>query len=533
VKVQHSDPEESTLNSQDTYGVTLKKASALASEIPDGAKFTSLNIDQQYSQFKKLHLLPLKKKSGKTQALTHDILHEEKSDLNKETTASMASADCNDLLAKYKIPYKILSVKNCDVQEKLVPESEVVANRLSSSYNAPDFEKTAAAIKYFIDSPLHFDDPGAPPGNAPVLESVTALTGTQAPMKSKITVQKSASYDASPNVYSRPILPASRYAESTAKDVLAQKCAISYAEDAHEEVRIPSNIENPVENISEPATTESDAPSMLVSHHEGSSKSYKNIIIDNLSPKKARQSSPNAEDIVGRALTAKSKSPSRLSFERPSSATRVVWIDEAEMKKEFVESGIATFDADELETRLEQEPIKYKSPLSIYLNVADKNFRPAKSKYNTGLQLLPLRHGPDASDSKFDSKQRSVGLRFGERISGASVTGASAAGVQFNPVSALFRSKRWKSCSNYPLFTNKLKASKDLQRFARMIAIPQFNIQFKDEVSLIRCIESSKSFARHFSSISTKYDEFGELQSQPIFEHDSEKQDFFWTGLAE
>ena len=176
------------------------------------------------------------------------------------------------------------------------------------------------------------------------------------------------------------------------------------------------------------------------------------------------------------------------------------------------------------------ETKNYKSPLSVYLNVADKNFRPTKSKYNAGLQLVPLRQASDDQDAKFDSKQRSVGLRFGERTTTASASGVSASGVQFNPVSALFRSKRWKACSNYPLFTSKLKASKDLQRFARSATTLHFKIDFSDETSMMRCIESSATFALHFG-LPLTYDDFGDLQLlQPVEEEPLNESFFFWTG---
>jgi hypothetical protein len=173
-----------------------------------------------------------------------------------------------------------------------------------------------------------------------------------------------------------------------------------------------------------------------------------------------------------------------------------------------------------------------KTPLTIYLNAADKNFRPSKTKYNAGLQLLPLRQATNSSEGNFDSKQRSAGLRFGERVAGVSATGISASGVQFNPVSALFRSKRWKTCSNYPLFTSKLKASKDLQRFARLATTPRFRIDFNDERSMTACIESLKLFALHFALVS-KYDDLGQLQTEPFAREQDSIEGFFWTGLAD
>jgi hypothetical protein len=218
------------------------------------------------------------------------------------------------------------------------------------------------------------------------------------------------------------------------------------------------------------------------------------------------------------------------SCQRPSSAThRVVWIDETEREENQMD------DAFENDTTCEAtqvlEAMKVKTPLTIYLNAADKNFRPSKSKYNAGLQLVPLRQGTDSDglNTKFESKQRSAGLRFGERTAGASTTGVSASGVQFNPVSALFRSKRWKSCSNYHLFTSKLKASKDLQRFARSASTPHFKKDFSDEKSILRCIESSKLFALHFV-VAAKYDDLGD---QIFVEEDASTDTFFWTGLTE
>jgi hypothetical protein len=142
---------------------------------------------------------------------------------------------------------------------------------------------------------------------------------------------------------------------------------------------------------------------------------------------------------------------------------------------------------------------------------------------------MPLRQATDNLESKFDSKQRSVGLRFGERTTSASATGVSATGVQFNPVSALFRSKRWKSCSNYHLFTSKLQGSKILQRFARCAITPKYKIDFTDEKSMVRCFECSQLFAVYYA-VQLKYDDFGDLQP---CEEDHETVGFFWTGLAD
>jgi hypothetical protein len=95
----------------------------------------------------------------------------------------------------------------------------------------------------------------------------------------------------------------------------------------------------------------------------------------------------------------------------------------------------------------------------------------------------------------------------------------------FNPVSALFRSKRWKTCSNYPLLTSKLKASKDLQRFARLATTPRFKIDFNDERSMTACIESLELFA-HFALVS-KHDDLGQLQPAPFAREQDSTEGFF------
>jgi hypothetical protein len=250
-----------------------------------------------------------------------------------------------------------------------------------------------------------------------------------------------------------------------------------------------------------------------------------------LSPKKARQISPKLGHISNRVLVPKIKAEAPTSFQRPTSATHhVVWIDENEEEEDQMDASFETETCSNEATRAIQT-MTVKTPLTIYLNAADKNFRPTKSKYNAGLQLIPLRQTTEGPASKFDSKQRSAGLRFRERTASASVTGLSASGVQFNPVSALFRSKRWKSCSNYHLFTTKLKASKDLQRFARSATTPRFKIAFNDENSIIRCIVSSRMFALHFV-IAAKYDDLGELQPQS-YPEEASTDTFFWTGLSE
>jgi hypothetical protein len=527
----------------DTYGMTLKKAGALASEISDSSKMTSLKIDEQYSKFKKLHLMPLKSVSGKSTGLpsmgTIEVSLPQVSIPESGALVSVHSKEIersNDLSVKYPVPRDKLPVKIDVLQERSVSQSEVVANRLTSSQNACDFEKTTATIRHFIDSPMVSGvSEKIQGGDAHFRDSDLKAAALHAPLGS--TESHTHSYDASPNVYSRPILPANRYAGTSAQGPISLFPG-SFSTNSSGQTEImcgPISSSAGGNNMNAAAYASLglvDQANQASQISESLDKSGISAISD-LNSKKARKNSPKTGEILSSVLTPKSRTEGRLSLNRPNSAThRVVWVDETEEEgKSGViaeQNGVAD-DAKDVDDHRLQDSMNVKTPLTIYLNAADKNFRPTKSKFNAGLQLMPLRQATDNLESKFDSKQRSVGLRFGERTTSASATGVSATGVQFNPVSALFRSKRWKACSNYHLFTSKLQGSKILQRFARCAITPKYKIDFTDEKSMVRCFECSQLFAVYYA-VQLKYDDFGDLQP---CEEDRETVGFFWTGLAD
>ena len=535
-----------TLSAAGEYDGALKKSGVLTSEIPEAVKATSIKIDQQYSHFKKLSLAPLKTAPSRARA---GALNVPKSGSNNVELISMQFKDVaehsGNLLAKYPIPLDSLSVKTSAVEEKHVSEPEVIANRLTSLSVGSDFENTAAKIRHLIETPvvpeklaLHGLESRQP------CDSGSKNASSQVPLKNNQL--HALPYDASPNVYSRPNLPSSRYTDASSQDVMAIRYGLQAVNTASEESTRPMSptvlselVGAARSEIVETTVDQSSLHSRHLSHVTVSRSMSGNSANRDLSPKKARQNSPKTGELSSRVLIPKSKSPvplgqteGQLMLERPSSAIhRVKWIEEAE-KVDLQTDGALEQAEEAIETETMPEAMKYKSPLSIYLNVADKNFRPTKSKYNAGLQLLPLKQASEDQDVKFDSKQRSAVLRFGERTTTASANGVSASGVQFNPVSALFRSKRWKACSNYPVFTSKLKASKDLQRFARSATTPHFKTNFSDEQSMIRCIESNKTFAVHFG-LPLTYDDFGDLQLLQPAEEAPLQENFFWTGQTD
>jgi hypothetical protein len=523
----------------ETYEVTSTKAGTLASEIPDAVKATSLKIDQHYSQFKKLNLMPLKVASSKAGISSTMMMTEAAQVLRNgsenRALAPMHSKD-SDLSVKYPIPRDKLSIKNCVVEEKHMSESEMIANRLTSSQSSSDFQTTAATILHYIDSPLVSDvsDECVLQHDTVHQRNSDSTAGLQT--TSKLKKSQTPSHDASPNVYSRPTLPASRYTNRSDQNVTLPKYGIG-EETAEPAQTLASAVENTTESefLESIIGTLTTKPKHVTHALDSQLTDDRGTNID-LSPKKARQNSPMTGEAVTRVLTPKSKTDGRIFLDRPSSAVhRVVWVDDAEKEERQVQTlpeNAITPDAGKNESDKVMEAMRCKTPLTIYLNAADKNFRPTKSKYNAGLQLLPLRQATDSLDGKFDSKQRSVGLRFGERAANVTAVGVSASGVQFNPVSALFRSKRWKTCSNYPLFTSKLKSSKDLQRFARLATTPRFRIDFGDECSMMACIESSKLFALHFA-FAQKYDDLGQLQFEPLAEDKDSTKGFFWTGQSD
>jgi hypothetical protein len=532
-------------NAAETYGITLQKAGVLASEIPTSSKVTSLNIDQHFSHFKRLSLVPLKKTPLKD-STSAAKLTSEAFNVADAFPSNKNNDQLHDLSVKYRIPRDKLSMKTSLVPEKeTVSQSDCIANRLSSSQIASDLDNTAAKIRHFIDTPVASDEHTLQVDDALLMGfDSKQQSGAQAVLKSKKL--QVTSFDTSPNVYSRPMLPASRYSEALSQVPISVKYGVSKLHSvdeqngAKEELKLSmdANVTHEVE-----MSPESDIQKFPVEESEMKLRHFPHAVDlpnvigqrakSDLSPKKARQNSPNYGPILSRVLAPKLKAEGPSSSQRPSSAThRVIWIDETEREENQIDEAFENDTTCEATQVL--EAMKVKTPLTIYLNAADKNFRPTKSKYNAGLQLVPLRQGTDSDglNSKFESKQRSAGLRFGERTAGASTTGVSASGVQFNPVSALFRSKRWKSCSNYHLFTSKLKASKDLQRFARSAATPHFKKDFSDEKSILRCIESSKLFALHFV-VAAKYDDLGDLQPQIFVEEGASTDTFFWTGLTE
>lgn len=526
----------------DTYSVTMKKAGALASEIPDTVKATSLKIDQHFSHFKKLNLMPLKITSGVFGASSISSIMEKSNVLKRGSENGARDPEQSDLPSdlsvKYQIPRDKLQAKNFVVGEKDVSESEVLANRLTSSQISSDFEKTSATIRHFIESPLFCDELGTQVGTVHQIESDPNKASSQ-PI-SKLKTPQAVLYDASPNVYSRPMLPVSRYTDTSGVNLVSLQniSTLGKREAAHE---LASSwalaAENTIEpNVVQVPVIESTVQASHVSQSFDSRKMQQPNLKHDLSPQKTLQNFPITGEVLARVLTPKSKTEGRFCLDRPSSAThRVAWVDEAEKEENHMQASLeeaGNAGAEKVEADRVLEAMRCKTPLTIYLNAADKNFRPSKSKYNAGLQLLPLGQPTSGLDGKFDSKQRSVGLRFGERAANVSATGVSASGVQFNPVSALFRSKRWKTCSNYPLFTSQLKASKDLQRFARLATTPHFMVDFRDERSMTRCIESSKLFALHFV-LASKYDDFGQQQFEPAVEEHDSGAGFFWTGLAE
>lgn len=526
----------------DTYSMTMKKAGTLASEIPDTVKATSLKIDQHFSHFKKLNLMPLKITSGLFGASSITNIME-KSNVFKRGSENGASDPVQsdlptDLSVKYPIPRDKLLAKIFVVGEKDVSESEVLANRLTSSQVSSDFEKTSATIRHFIESPLFCDELGTQVGTVHQIDSDSIKASSQP--TSKLKTPQVVSYDASPNIYSRPSLPVSRYTDTSDVNLVSLKNVLTLGkrEAANEHASIWSvEAENTTEpNIVQVPVDESTLQASHLSQSFDSRKMQQKNSKHDLSPEKTLQNFPTTGEVIARVLTPKSKTEGRFHLDRPSSAThRVAWVDEADKEENQMQASLedaGSPGAEKIEADRVLEAMRCKTPLTIYLNAADKNFRPTKSKYNAGLQLLPLRQPTDGPDGKFDSKQRSVGLRFGERAANVSATGVSASGVQFNPVSALFRSKRWKVCSNYPLFTSQLKASKDLQRFARLAITPHFQVDFRDERSMTRCIESSKLFALHFV-LASKYDDFGQQQFEPAVEEHDSVAGFFWTGLAE
>lgn len=522
----------------ETYSITQQKASVLASEISFAAKATSLNIDQNFSHFKKLSLVPLTKAPSKS-TTSVAISTKETSSMTSCLLQNESTRQSHDLSVKYRIPRDKILVNASLVPEKDVSESECIANRLSSSQTASDFEKTAATIRHFIESPLDsVFEPILQKDDSQLIDSKRTSGPQIVPKSNKLQLP---SYDTSPNVYSRPNLPASRYIDASGQQSALVKLsapninAVGATEEFNSSrcgIGLDKSGDDTESNVANIIVQHSNEEPEEVSHAMTLPKMTRTSVKSHLSPKKARQNSPNTGQTLNRVLTPKIKADGQSSFQRPSSATHhIVWIDENEKVDDQMDTSCEKEIIPDETTRV-LEAMTLKTPLTIYLNAADKNFRPTKSKYNAGLQLMPLRQATEGPDSKFDSKQRSAGLRFRERTTSASVSGVSASGVQFNPVSALFRSKRWKACSNYHLFTSKLKASKDLQRFARTATTPHFKIDFIDENSIIRCIESSKLFALHFVK-AAKYDELGELQPQSLAEEDISTVSFFWTGLTE